>query len=608
MAKIKYVRLFLLFLFSVAMISEAFADAEPTELDQFASYRSLSIQGHDVVLQDKARIPNGNWDTLLNSVMNNKERNKEHKAGRLNCSIPLQVLKDFSLNKYGVETGSPPDAEPLYCAQDKVWFASSAYCGEGDDSSNELGQAYLHSFDTHTGKVETYTNFIPRCVSISSLARIGNELWATTYFQGEYGTGGGSGILVLDLSTGTAKNAPLEVATHKFTDPSLSSIVYQEERGYVWVSTLSGIDRYSIENHKWEQRYFDTQITRDNRLQLTLSSDKPSKKKLWLGYELYFYPIDDLNGFASSWKNIELFNKQGMMKYDIPVVHSLLLPYYISALKNMDAQWNDYEFIGLLNVIAAHQDGSEKIKSLVAKLLSEPLSPERKNAVVQVANKYGVTDSQQLMDEQFATLMTDFFTNSGNGTSQRLDRMCKFAFKNPRYLSTLNDYYITHTISDANTERYFLDDCVRAYSMWQGYGALFPTVLKALNQNNDAQTLVSICAIFNHYANPEFRQARFIFPILNARLKTEKYVQKYKSESKYLTSCDQASYWIANNTENIDELMNDIEAHPELIPLAVDVLHELTGEGFHSTQEWRNWWQSNRKLFRPSKKKFYYDQ
>ena len=231
-------------------------------------------------------MPNGNWDSLLNSELNNKEIQKQRPSSPLSCSVPLQTLKDYSLNKNGVATGSPPDAGTLYCDTDKIWFASTAYCGEGDDNNNESGQAYLHSFDIHTGKVTTYQNFIPRCESISSLVRIGNEMWATTYFQGEYEKGGGSGVLVLDRSTGAARETPRDVKTHQFTGSFLSSIVYQEESGYVWISTSGGIDRYSVKDRKWEQRFFDTKITPGNKLQLVLSANQPSKKKQWLAYQL----------------------------------------------------------------------------------------------------------------------------------------------------------------------------------------------------------------------------------------------------------------------------------------------------------------------------------
>ncbi|NOU00262.1 MAG: hypothetical protein HOO95_01610 [Gallionella sp.] len=577
--------------------------AESTELDQFSTYQLLSVQGHDMALQNKVYMPNGNWDSLLNSELDNKKNKKYLQSSQLSCSIPLQILKDFSLDKNAVATGSPPDAAVLYCDKDRIWFASRAYCGEGDDSNNVSGQGYLHAFDALTGKVTTYQNFIPRCESISSLERIEDEIWATTYFQGEYGTGGGSGILVLDLSTGVTKNAPQEVITHKFTDPSLSSIKYQRELGYVWVSTSSGIDRYSVKDHQWEQRYFDTNITTDNKLKLVLSPNQPSKKKLWLAYQLYFYPIDDLNGFANAWGEIDLYRDDGVMRYSIPVVHRSLLSYYISALKNMDDEWNDYDFISLLNVIGAHKDGDEEIVALLNQLLEKPMNSSRRSAVIQVANKFGLNNSHKLMDKQFESLLTDYFTNSALvGASERLSRMCQFAFNNKEYISNLNDYYLTHAISNEITEKYFLDDCVRAYSSWQGYSSLFPTVLKALNQKDDLQNLASLCSIFNHYANPDYRQPRFVFPIINARFKAN----KFKSNSKLLSACVPASYWIANSSGNIDELLKVIDAHPNLTSIAIDVLQKLTGKSLVSIQEWRNWWVISRKTFNPSRKKFYY--
>lgn len=602
-------RLNILPLIFACVIGNALAGAEPDYHDQFAFFQSLSIDGHDVILQDKVRIPNGNWDTLLNSSINNKEARKAyHQTKPLSCSVPLKVLEEFSLNKAGVATGSPPDAVALYCDKDRIWFASSAYCGEGDDSNNESGQGYLHSYDIHTGTVTTYQNFLPRCQSISSVARIGNELWATTYYQAEYGTGGASGILILDLSTGKAKPAIREVQIHKFTDPALNSIVYQQESGLAWVSTISGIDRYSINDRKWEQRYFDINITPENNIQLTLSPTQPTKKKLWLDYHLFYYPIDDPRGFAKAWDGIALYDNSGMMQSGIPVVHNALLPFYISALANMNDKWNDYEFTSMLGTIAAHKGQEDRIKVLLNKLLATPMSFDRRNAVVQVANRFGVSNSRLLMDEQFESLLSGYFANATQGkSSQPLMSMCEFAFKHIQYLPRLNEYYMTHAIKDDYLDHGFLDDCVRAYSMWEGHSALLPIVLKTLNEKNidngwGRYDLSSMCSIFNHYAKPSYRQSKFVLPIFSARAKLEIY-----SADKFLDSCIPASYWITNSADNIDELLASIDAHPVLTPFAMDALHEVTGKQFDSIPKWRAWWNQNRKLFSPSNKEFYRD-
>lgn len=597
-----------LFIF-MGTAGSAFAGADPDYRDQFSSFHALSIEGEDVLLQRRVRLPGGNWDKLVNSSISNKEAgNPFYHARTLDCSVPLQTLNEYSLNKNAVKTGSPPDAVALYCDTDRIWFASRAYCGEGDDSENESGQGYLHSYFPDTGAVTTYENFLPRCESISAVARIGNELWATTYYQGEYGTGGASGILVLDTSTGKAKPRVRELQTHRFTDSALSTIVYQQESGLVWVSTDSGIDRYSLKNRKWEQRFFDFSITPENSLQLTLSPTRPPVKKLWLDYMLFYYPIDDARGFANAWDGITLYDGNGMMQFSIPPVHKSLLPYYISALSNIDDKWNDYHFTSMLRLITAHKGQESQIKPLLSKLLVMPLSSERRNAVVQAASKFGISNSRQLMDDQFKSLLSEYFeTPSKDRKGQELHNLCDFAFKHTQYLSVLNEYYMSHAIEDAYLDHGFLDDCVRAHSIWDGHSALLPIVLRTLenkriDKNWGRYDLSSMCSIFSHYAKPGYRQAKFVFPILSARAKLEPY-----SADKFLDSCIPASYWITNSADNIDELLKGMDTHPDLVPLAINVLREITGKDFHSLSNWRAWWSQNRNSFHPSTKVFYRD-
>ena len=210
------------------------------------------------------------------------------------------------------------------------------------------------------------------------------------------------------------------------------------------------------------------------------------------------------------------------------------------------------------------------------------------------------------MDEQFETLLADYFGRPmQDGIGQRLHGMCEFAFQHTQYLPRLNEYYMTHAIRDAYVDHSFLDDCVRAYSMWEGHSALMPIVFKALNEQKidkdwGRYNLSSMCSVFNHYAKPDYRQSKFVFPILNARKLLEPY-----SSDKFLQNCIPASYWITNSATNIDELLAGIDAHAELTPLAIDVLHEVTGRKFDTIPQWRTWWNQNRMLFRPSKKEFY---
>lgn len=561
-------------LFLALSMGTAFAGADPLPTSQFPTLRSIDAAGNDIVFDKKYRLVNGEWQTWPNPHLDNKNPNKQsYKPKKFSCSIPSSVLQKYRNEVYR--------AEVLYCDIDRIWFSISSYCSEGANA-----QGRLFSYQPVNASVTEYKDFIPHCESIESMVRVGNEIWTATVTPGEYGPYGGSGILVFDLKTNKLSDTQPKPTT--LTDNVLNAIGYQPSTNTIWVATRAGLDRYLLGNKKWEHRYFDINISPDNKLHLVLSSSKPNVNRLWMAFHLYFYPIDNPTGFAKAWSTL------GTDRLYPPVKHIKLLPYYISALLNMDEKWNDYSFVYLLKHIGKHKEGHQQIQKLLKKLAGKNLSTIRQSAVVELSAEYGMSGANESMDAHFIEMETKFFS-----TGKGLRELCQFSFKNTKYLKELNDYYIKNTIHD-DVNGNFLDNCVRVYSGWQGSEIFLPTILKALSRD-DSWSLTSICSMFNHYSKSQLRVSEAIIPILTARLKMEPRIRR-----NWDTVCIPASYWITNTATGINALLSEIHKHPELHTIAIDVLIEITGKQFSTITAWQNWWKRAQDTFKPSKKKYYW--
>lgn len=558
-------------------VAPADAGRDPIPTDVFPAIATINPDGNDLIFNGQHRVRDGNWTNWSKQFLDNKKPDKRsYQPRQLSCSVPSALLE-----KYGDATAP---AEVLFCDRDRIWFASSSYCSEGADI-----QGHLYSYNLATSSVVRHKGATPRCETIIGAVRVGNTLWMASVMPGEYGPYGGSGILVLDIDSN--KLLMDESAPSPLTDRVLTGIGYHPKTATIWVATRAGLDRYSLNHRVWEHRYFDVEIALDNKLLLALSEKPPAERRLWMAHHLYFYPIDDLRGFAREWGALD------DTKFYPPVKDNKLLPYYIAALRNMDSRWNDYEFIYLLRHIASHQEAKDQVRTVLDHLSQQPLNTLRRTAVVELRKQYGIAGADSDMDRQFELLRDQFFS-AGRG----LRELCDFAFKNTGYLMSLNLYFVDKSYDD-RTDPAFLDECVRAHAMWSGAEILLPSIKKGMSTDN-GRSLYAACIIFNHYAKETFRRPEMIVPILAARQRAGKFQGGWGMPDK---QCLMASYWIANSREGIDALLLELERHPELVPLGEDVLKELTDMQFRDIQGWWNWWLKNRQQFQPRQKTYYWD-
>jgi hypothetical protein len=264
----------------------------------------------------------------------------------------------------------------------------------------------------------------------------------------------------------------------------------------------------------------------------------------------------------------------------------------------MGETWNDYTFVAFLKEIASIKGSEDQILAVLDRLNKQPLSQHRRTAVVELRQKFGLPQASEDMDRQFELLRDRYFTQ-GIG----LYDLCNFSFAHTEYLKRLNDFFVTKPYV-GEVDDVFMDDCVRAYSNWRGAEAFLPSIQKALAIDN-ARMAYASCSVFNHYAKETFRAPEMVLPVLEARYRSKRLSGMWGEPNK---KCAMASYWVTNSIEGINTLLAKVEHRPELIPLAEDVLQELTGEHLNGLPAWRNWWTSHRKDFKPNKKVYYWSE
>lgn len=276
---------------------------------------SIEVRGTDVMFNNDYQIPGSKWELWSGGDI------EISKTGRFKktwppCGPPSNIWKQYKQPNQRLEV--------VLCDGDRIWFATSSYCSEGHDD-----QGALFSYDHSARAVTTHEDLIPRCEAISGAVRIDDEIWFSLIRPGEWGPYSGSGILIYEDSSEELRL----VRGGDLTSRVIRAIAYNSADQSVWLTTKSGIDRYSIKTKSWEHRYFKPTLTVDNRLTTILVEQRPDIGDIWMVYHLYIYPIPDRAGFARTWQSLE--RKYIGDELPIPVMNAKLLPFYVSALDHI---------------------------------------------------------------------------------------------------------------------------------------------------------------------------------------------------------------------------------------------------------------------------------
>lgn len=561
---------------SVLALSRSLTAGElPSATDILPSIDAIRFDGSDVLFNDGCRLTGGEW-------------------GRWSApAIPAARPgpRSFTCAAGGAQPSQragTTERSQSFVDGDRAWSWSPSYCGEG-----EAQQGGLFMRDAR-GATKDFPGVVPKCESFAGAVRVGERIWFASVRPDEYGTYAGSGIVVFDPASG--KTVETISLPKGLGEMPILAIARDAARVAVWVTTRSGIGRYSPASRAWEARYLDFRIEPDGGFRLLLSPAPPSTKRLWLAYHLFMYPIADARGFARAWEATQ-------EEVDIPPLKSEgLLPFYAAALARMDSQWGDWDFKILAEHIAQYSGSAAIVAPYLAAIEAGAQSPERRSALLAMKSRLEMGGLEGELDVHCPALLQRLYADTTWYRQAGVQEVCDFVFQHKGYPAKLSEFFVNKEV-DGRVDKELVDGCFRAYSMWRGAEAFLPAILKALSID-DSRMLYSGCSVFNHYAAPGFRIPEAMTPVLRARLRAQAYSKSSPDLEKF---CRTASYWLANSQTGIDALLEGVRGDPRLLPLAEDVLRTITGQNLAGLEAWQRWWAANRAAFKPSARKFYWD-
>jgi hypothetical protein len=425
---------------------------------------------------------------------------------------------------------------------------------------------------------------LPKCAELAGLVRVNNLLVAVTIYQGEYGQGAGD-VIILDL--GNLKATPKVLKNPKPTGAVVGMSPYDKQCGCLWFATEEGIERLTVSNGKWEQRYFDFEISQENRLVLTLSPQKTDETKMWLGRVIHNYPIEDLRGFIKAW------NQSPAPQYaERPRIGPLLLPFYIAAVERAEEWKNDWTYSELVRVVAAHQDSESRnlVRNMFEKQIKQPMSMNKRWEIISKAKLFNVEHAQEMEDTYFDRLLPAYFIRQRPDYS---NHTISLFFEHPEYLPKLMDFYKTHLLT-FEVEKYFLDE-VSSHTLWMQYDIVSDAIIRGNERLEQRLRLLDMCEK-NETPSAENK----LLAILQARLETDSQAKLMNDPSvdSRENQCINASfYWISyGGSEQVrrrTELMLATAAeHKEYSLIILEALNRKYATPYKDIDEWRRWWNS----------------
>jgi len=562
--------------------SSVYAGPDPTPTDWLPQFTKVGFNGNDVVFSDgnlHIRLPNRQFGNTPRMQINNLvEKTNSFEEKVTACTIPTEILSKYP-RQY-------KPAEIWLCdLPNRIWYATTGYCGESDDEP-DVNQGHLYSYSPTSGDIVQYPGFLPECAELIGLLRINNLLVGITYYQSEYSQSAGD-VITLDLSNSKAR--PEVLSNPNPTGAVVGISPYDKQCDCLWFATEKGIERFVINRGQWEQRYFDYEITPDNKFALTLSSRQPNDNKMWLGRVLYNYPIEDLRGFSEAWNQSTVLESSDSRIR----TSSQLIPFYLSAAE-LSKKWKESWKFGELIWMASVPQGKENIKLLrafIEKQLKQPMNLNHSWAVISRAKQLGIDHAQELESVYFDRLLADYFIRPRpNYSSHAISQI----FNHPEYLPKLMDYYLNHLIT-FEVEGYFLDQA-GSYRSWASYSTISETINKGSERLAHRLQLLDMCS-----KSETPRDESKLMEILQARLETDaqaKHMNDPHVGTRDDKCIDASFYWIgyggADQVHNRTDLMlATAAAHRKYAPLILEALNRRYSTSFKNIEEWKLWWNSN---------------
>jgi hypothetical protein len=301
-----------------------------------------------------------------------------------------------------------------------------------------------------------------------------------------------------------------------------------------------------------------------------------------------------------------------MSSKHFPKEWNVLVPFYIQAAQSTPANMRAGDYMRLCRF------DDERVANFLLEESHHYYTKEASAALVHCLNRYGLAkESEQAerrladlqererireADQQFASLTGDYFIELRRDVYEAhyrtMNQLCSLLVRNPDYIERLVALFAERGI-DTRRDGNFFAHCIGMHIDQKGFDQFLPLVGEVLQSTKSLLFLSSGCEALRRLRQDYLSD--MVIPILYARRTTYQAMRKYQSAAinpnvGFYVSCANASVWVMDREERVDQLLAEIGDHPEIRDTAFKTLHDLTGQNFREIGDWQNWWHTHRKL------------
>jgi len=539
----------------------------------------MSISGNDVVLNDGSVLKNGSWSKWTSPKIPRDIMRTYPAKIHSQCKIPQEQIDSLKLSTYESESWK-------FCMENGVWFGKRPYCSEG---LNQTGSLY---FLPKGGQRATdFSSKISPCETVGQIAQVGQETWLALIQPGEWGPYSGDGIYIYNHKTRQWRKK----STRSLTGSVILSMVYQKDKGRLWLLSTWGIDQYDVRSKQWEKRYFSPQIDQDFAIETRLSKTEPNLTSLWQLYHIRWYTIRDRAGFIKAWPQEYKFKYYSGSQ--VPVLKDDLLPFYLDTLKTTE---REDLFTRLLDDIGRYEGDKTSFKEVLVELKkrSNMLTTMQRNTLLTWMNYYNIQDTSDIKFQQFEALMSADLNNY-----QDLQNLCNFIKKEEDYRQQLMEW-IRQASFPKQLKHKVLARCIVDHIRSYSNTPLRDMVGEQIKSDDPRQIELACVNLRNFPVYPESKSN--LGALILSRTTLAKGLTSYKNGKECTTIpvmainvCKQVLLELLSSSTNIGLVIKELLPESEYQQEAMNALQQVTQQRFTTVQQWQQWWQSVSKTYTP---------
>jgi hypothetical protein len=505
----------------------------------------------------------------------------------------------YETNPRRNEPGQPASLIFLRASNGTEFKTVDAYCGEG---------ATGHRNKLFKAGVRVPTDLDP-CSNISALEIIGDRLWLGTYYWGEGSIGRAEGVVIRALDgSRLIKKVSLPAA--------VTVIRHDPYTDHVWVTTKRGVFEIGQDFKILSRGYYYHDFeAKTGKPVIRLSPTE--KKSNPLAVVVREIPFDeaDRKAFYEVAKTIPEDRVRYFSLYSFymccnpyeqfyPRELNVLVPFLIKATELAPAHMKNawYQTVCRFDdkraaqfLLQEAQDYDQASEHLLLRCL-EKYGLDKKAQQAAIHHKEQQEQRRKADAEQkLAEIRKNYFLEPKPDAYRDL---CSLMQRNPDYIGKVVALFEEHGL-DTWRDNNFFGNCVRWNMGEPGFEQFLPLVAEVLQSTDSLVFVSSGCEALRRMRRDYLSD--MVIPILYARQMTYRAMRKeprgaINPKVGFYVSCANASVWVTDREERVDQLLATIGDHPEIQDAAFDTLHDLTGENFHKIGDWQDWWGAHRKL------------